>query len=82
MSGYNFNVKANSGKFEIAVDTTANYGYFEHEDLGDECGGGLWFEPNNEGILELTDYDGVACLPKSVIAGLRDKGFVVSEDFE
>lgn len=78
---YNFDKTTISGKFEIKVDTAALYGYFEHEELGDECGGGLWFEKCPEG-LELTDYDGVCCLPKRVAIGLRELGFIVEEDME
>lgn len=78
---YEFNLKTISGKFEIKVDTAAQYGYFEHEELGDECGGGLWFEKCPEG-LELIDYDGVACLPARVAVGLRELGFIVGEDME
>lgn len=74
---YTYNVDASTDKFEIKVDTTACYGYFEHNTLGDGCGGGLWFDTNRE----LTDYDGVACLPMSVAKALRQAGFVVGEDF-
>jgi hypothetical protein len=74
---YNFDVKFQHGKFEVGVDTSANYGYFEHETKGDECGGGLWFEGK-----ELTDFDGLFELPKAVAEGLREHGFVVSSDFD
>lgn len=52
-------------------------GWFEHEEHGDEYGGGLWFEGMN-----LIDYDGVAVLPKEVIQAIRDSGFHVAEEFE
>lgn len=81
MGTYNFDRKVQSGKFEIGVDTTAAYGYFEHDELGDECSGGLWFEREG-GKLVLTDYDGVAVLSKFVIKGLRDIGCRVPRDFE
>lgn len=77
MSGYTFNRRIQSGKFEILVDEAAQYGYFEHEELGDECGGGLWLEGN-----VLVDADGTYALPKDVAAGLRAMGFVVTEDFD
>ena len=74
---YNFDKVMKANKFEVCVDTARQYGYFEHDEWGDECGGGLWFENN-----ALVDYDGVACLPKEVAAGLRGMGFVVSADFD
>lgn len=77
MTIYNFTLKTVSGKFEIGIDPIAQYGYFEHETLGDECGGGLWFEKGR-----LIDYDGVFSPPKSVIKGIREVGFIVPRDFE
>lgn len=52
-------------------------GWFEHEEHGDEYGGGLWFEGKN-----LIDCDGVAVLPKEVIRAIRDLGFHVAKEFE
>ncbi len=72
---YNFDKRIQSGKFDIRVDSAAQYGYFEHDDLGEERGGGLWFEAN-----DLIDYDGVAVLPKAVREGLRSLGFTVGEE--
>ena len=57
-------------------DETPLRGYFEHEEYGDEYGGGLWFEGKN-----LVDYDGVFELPKEVIQALRDLGFYVDPEF-
>ena len=74
---YTFDKKINTGEFDICVDTTAQYGYFEHNRLGDECGGGLWFEAN-----ALTDYDGVFELPSAVAAALEVMGFVVGDEFK
>lgn len=74
---YVFDMKFQSGPYTIEIDTRAEYGYFEHEDLGDERGGGLWFEDN-----KLTDYDGMEYLPAYVIKGLREAGFIVDEEFE
>lgn len=87
---YNFNKKIQVGKFEIQVDEAARYGYFEHEDYGDEAGGGLWFsfdhdedgELTSDTRLHLEDYDGMSCLPKQVTEGLRALGYVVDELFE
>ena len=52
-------------------------GYFEHNELGDNCAGGLLFE--GKGLI---DYDGVFELPKEVIQMLRDMDFYVGEGFE
>jgi len=45
-------------------------GSFEHNELGEDWGGGLWFEGTN-----LTDYDGVSDLPKEVAKWLKGKGY-------
>lgn len=77
MSECEFTHKAVVGKYEVQIESSGTYGYFEHEDFGDEAGGGLWFEGK-----ELTDYDGMATLPKDVIAGVRQLGFAVGKEFE
>lgn len=88
MSNYNFDTKLNTKNFTVEIDTQANYGYFEHNDLGDEWGGGLWFDPlpmSEAGLtkkLELVDYDGVFELPAEVREALRGAGFIVGEEFE
>jgi hypothetical protein len=42
-------------------------GWFEHNEYGDECGGGLWFYRN-----ELVDYDGICgYLPEEVLDVLQ-----------
>ena len=64
----------------VGVDTAARCGYFERKD-GSE-GGGLWFERLADGTLELVDYDGMACLPRSVVEALRGAGFVLDETFD
>ena len=48
--------------------------YFEHNEYGDECGGGLWFDGS-----ELDDYDGVGCLPRAVGRALRELGITVDD---
>lgn len=85
---YNFDKKMQTANFTVEVDTAACYGHFEHNECGDERGGGLWFEVNiethrvgSDRILELVDYDGVACLPLEVSGALIDAGFVVNEEF-
>lgn len=74
---YNFDVKLTTKNFTVEIDTRANYGYFEHDELGDECGGGLWFADG-----ELTDYDGVFALPSEVASILRQHGYRVDADCE
>lgn len=78
---YSFNFTADDGVYTVEVDTAACYGYFEHNKLGDERGGELWFEAGPGCKLELIDYDGTACLPKRVADILRRAGYVVSPDF-
>lgn len=58
--------------FDIEVDLGdyREYGWFEHHEYGDECGGGLWFDGT-----ELIDYDGVATLPKEVWDKLQELGY-------
>lgn len=95
MPDYNFNVQIKTKNFEVKVDTKAAYGYFEHDRLGEERGGGLWFETRPElplvnwsGVdmrgyaLELRDYDGTPVFPKEVLLALRKHGFIVGEEFE
>lgn len=74
---YHFNLSTQSGKFDIQIDGEAQYGYFEHETLGDECGGGLWFKDNI-----LYDADGTFEVPKDVVKGIRALGFFVPRVFE
>lgn len=79
--GYNFTIDASVEDWDIKIDPAALYGYFEHNEMGDECGGGLWFDRLVGGVLALTDYDGVAVLPDEVRHGLTQKDIVVSEEF-
>lgn len=59
---YNFNIKMGTQNYTIDIDSKAKYGCFEHDTLGDESGGGLWFDKQ----FNLIDYDGVAVLPSEV----------------
>ena len=71
-------MKVETDNFTVEIfDDRPERGYFEHNLLGDECGGGLWFEGKN-----LIDYDGVFELPKEVIWAVRKLGFHVGEEFE
>jgi len=55
--------------FTIYMHSDGDYGFFEHDEYGDGCGGGLWFEDK-----ELVDYDGVAMLPQEVWFALKELG--------
>ena len=59
---YNFNCKLGTQNYTIDIDVKNKYGYFEHDTLGDQSGGGLWFDKD----LKLIDYDGVFELPSEV----------------
>lgn len=74
---HEYNLYLDTENFEIRVSESTQYGYFEHKDLGDNCGGGLWFENN-----ELVGYDGVEELPIEVVTALRDHGFLLDETFD
>jgi len=57
------------------IEIKGSKGYFEHLELGDACGGGLWFKGK-----ELVDYDGVYSLPKEVAEKLRELGYKVPKN--
>lgn len=59
--------------FEVGINNNGESGYFEHNRLGDELAGGLWFEGN-----KLYDYDGVYKLPAEVQDELINRGVDVS----
>jgi len=67
-------------RFEIGIheedkDMPYRYGWFEHDDYGDEYGGGLWFK---DGVL--VDYDGIGgYLPAEILDTLEGQGFNVYE---
>ena len=77
MSEYDFTLKTKVGHYEVQIDPVAMYGWFEHDELGDESGGGLWFDGD-----ELMDYDGIFELPMPVIEAIRQLGLTVDEEFE
>ena len=70
MTNYKVTDTAN---YMVAINNQGDYGYFEHVRLGEESGGGLWF---NDGVL--TDYDGVFSLPGEVADELEVRGVDVS----
>jgi len=75
---YNFNQIIDTRNFQIWIDLDANYGYFEHKLLGDNCGGGLWFDE----CMFLQDYDGVYELPGEVIRELSSRSYIDAEEFQ
>lgn len=74
-------IEINTKRFTVAIVSGRARGWFEHHIHGDERGGGLWFE-DQAGKLTLTDYDGVACLPKQVWEALEQIGVVIGEEFK
>lgn len=48
---------------------------FEHNELGDEYAGGLWFRGKN-----LIDYDGVFMLPKEIQQWLINNGYTFNTE--
>lgn len=76
MNSYSVNLSTN--KFEIWINTDARYGWFEDKRLGDENGGGLWFDED----MKLKDYDGVYFLPNDVRNQLMRNNFITQEFYE
>ncbi len=50
--------------------------YFEHNELGDESSGCMWFDINN--LNTLVDYDGVFDLPKEIVRHMKSLGYDMS----
>jgi hypothetical protein len=63
----------NTGKYTVALAIDGKYGYFEHNELGENLGGGLWFRDG-----AIYDYDGVYSLPKEVELELKERGVDIS----
>lgn len=76
-----YDKKVHVAPYIVEVSTKEARGYFEHDELGDEAGGGLWFQTNDDGKLEIIDYDGMSHLPGRVIEALDQMGVVVPEEF-
>lgn len=70
---YQFKV-TETDNFTVSISTDGSYGTFEHHTMGEDWGGGLWFDDNNE----LYDYDGVAYLPEEVQDELIKRGVDIS----
>ena len=83
---YNFDIKLKSTKgYEIRIDTSALYGYWEYPN-GADGGGGLWFEidtsaPDGSNRLYLIDYDGTSALSQSIVKALRENNILVDMSF-
>jgi hypothetical protein len=75
---HQFTTIATYGSYQIEIDPAARYGRYKHA-LYDQ-GGSLYFCPNDEGSLELVDFDGMMCLPRDVRLGLVKAGFVVENN--
>jgi len=56
--------------YTIVLRNDEKTGWFEHNTLGEDSGGGLWFEGKN-----LRDYDGVYELPIEVQQALASDGY-------
>ena len=72
---YNFSTILGTQNYDIRIDPKSKYGYFEHNELGDESGGGLWFDKE----FNLIDYDGVYFLPSEVKNILIQFGMIKKE---
>ena len=71
-------MKVTTDNFTVEIfDETPGHGYFEHNELGDNCAGELLFDGKN-----LIDYDGVFALPTDVVWAVRKLGFHVGKEFE
>ncbi len=71
-------INLSTNKFEIHVNTETRYGWFEDKKIGDENGGGLWFDLD----MKLQDYDGVYFLPTDVGNQLMKNNFITQEFYE
>lgn len=78
---YNYTTNISTKNFEIKFDLDKEYGYFEHNQLGDECSGGIWLNScmnaAHEKVFVVTDYDGVFMLPTEVKDALLNFGILL-----
>ena len=75
-----FDYKTENFYGEIYEDSVSGElkGWFEHNEYGDEYGGGLWFLWVGK-TPTLVDYDGISgYLPKEIIDELTKEGFDMS----
>ncbi len=66
MSQYQVLKSIQSGKFTVELHEQ-NHGCFEHNTLGDECGGELWFETISGATSKLLVFCRGAIVPFSVM---------------
>jgi hypothetical protein len=71
-----YDKKIQVGKYEIQISEDNTYGYFEHDDYGEDAGGSLTFENK---VLE--DFDGMMVLPLEVADGISKLGFNVNREY-
>jgi len=64
MDEHNYTQEKQIGNWIVYISPDTNYGYFENQITGDT--GGLWFRGKM-----VVGYDGVYCLPASVIKALK-----------
>jgi len=73
---YNFDWRIKTRHFEINIDIDKCYGYFKHDEEGEDWGVGLWFSPIDD-TLELVDYGGMFELPREVESALKSFGVII-----
>ena len=73
---HEYNITLGTQNYTIKISTKTRYGYFEHNELGDESGGGMWFD----GDFMLMDYDGVYELPTEIKSIMIQCGYINAED--
>lgn len=73
MAQYSFNKRLQTRNFTIEIADADSYAYFEHDRVGEDRAGGMWFKDK-----ALTDYDGVFELPKEVIKAMQAEGYDMS----
>lgn len=78
---YDFTTDISTKNFELKFDLDSEYGYFEHNKLGDECGGGIWLDTYmnaaHQKVYIVSDYDGVFMLPTEVKDALLNFGMLL-----
>ena len=77
---HKFTVDASTKKFTVKISPDTLYGFFEHNTLGDDFSGGLWFELLPKG-LKLIDFDGTSHLPREIAKALSANGVVLTNEF-
>jgi len=64
-----------AGPYWLSIDTEAQYGYFEHDDYGEDDGGS--FEMEHDVV---TDMDGCYVIPRTVAKAIQDFGFTIDQE--